>query len=154
MMSTKRHVVEMFKKAVSSGNFNRVLSNVEISDVSKGRVVAEFTVTPECTNVINMLHGGFSATLFDHISTLALRSHFITDNNPVPSSVSVDLSLSYISSVKEGQTVRIMTETIKVGNKIAFLSGMLYNKSDSYKLVAVGKHTKYLLHPPSKSSSS
>ena len=100
-------------------------------------------------NISKTLHGGYSATLFDHLSTLALKSYFIADDKPAPTSVSVELNLSYISAVKEGQTVVLETEAIKVGNKLAFLKGEIYNKSDSNKLVATGKHTKYLMFPKS-----
>ena len=102
-------------------------------------------VTPECTNIVGTLHGGFMATLFDHLSTLALNSHFLADGKEVPTSVSIDLSMTYISGVKDGQRIRMETETLRVGRKMAFLTANIYNQDKNNELVATGKHTKYIL---------
>lgn len=42
--------------------------------VGDGNCKAEFVVQPEHTNCYGMLHGGFSATLVDIISGIALLS--------------------------------------------------------------------------------
>lgn len=102
-------------------------------------------VTPECCNIVGSLHGGFMATMFDHLSTLALNSHFLADEKEVPTTVSIDISMTYISGVKDGQRIRMETETEKVGRRIAFLTARIYNKDKGDELVATGKHTKYIL---------
>lgn len=102
-------------------------------------------VTPECCNIIGSLHGGFMSTMFDHLSTLALNSHFLADGKEVPASVSIDLSMTYISGVKDGQRIRMETEALRVGRKMAFLTASIYNQDKNDELVAIGKHTKYIL---------
>lgn len=107
--------------------------------------MAELKVTPDCCNIMGYLHGGFSATLVDHLSTLALISHFMADGKEAPSSVSIELSLSYLSAVKEGQTIRFETEAIRVGRKVAFLTASIYNKDKGDEVVAIAKHTKFII---------
>lgn len=55
-----------------------------------GACTAEFQVNSEQTNIIGGLHGGFSATVVDVISSLALGSKLGMESHHV----SVDLSLS------------------------------------------------------------
>lgn len=41
----------------------------------EGTCEAEFKVEPEHANIAGILHGGFSASLVDTISTMALLTH-------------------------------------------------------------------------------
>lgn len=105
-------------------------------------------VTSDCLNVSNTLHGGMTATLVDQISSMALTTALLSkpsDNGMTRiASVSVDLSVSYMSAVKPGQTIIIEAKTLKFGRSLAFLNVDILNK-DTLKLVANGKHTKYIL---------
>ena len=117
---------------------------MEITDVSKGRLTAELKITKDCCNILDMLHGGMSATLIDHLSTLALKSYYLADGKQAPNSVSIELSLSYLSGVKEGESIRVETETVRVGRSVAFLIASIYNVQTN-KLAVTGKHTKFLM---------
>ncbi|KAH9404523.1 Acyl-coenzyme A thioesterase 13 [Tyrophagus putrescentiae] len=98
----------MYRLAVDTGTFNRVLHMVEIGDVFKGKLLADMKVTP-------------------------------------PNVIFIDLSMTYISGVKDGQRIRMETETLRVGRKMAFLTANIYNQDKNNELVATGKHTKYIL---------
>lgn len=112
-------------------------------ELSKGKIVVDLKITEDCCNPKNYLHGGLSATLVDSISTLALRSYFEADNLSVPNSVSVELAMSYLSAVPEGNSIRIESEALKIGKKMAFLQANIYEK-ETNKLAVMGKHTKFL----------
>ena len=56
--------------------------------------------------------------------------------------VSVDMSISYMRAAKIGDVVTMETECKKIGSTLAFMEATLKN-SDG-KLLAVGKHTKYV----------
>ncbi|OTF77246.1 acyl-coenzyme A thioesterase-like protein [Euroglyphus maynei] len=140
----QNRVIDFFKTTTQMGIHNHVLRNVQIVEVTKGRIVADMKVTKECCNPVNYLHGGMSTTMFDVLSSMALRSHFEAENVEPPITVSVDLSLSFLAGVPEGRTIRLETETLRVGNKIAFLTGKIYEK-DTNKLVVHCKHTKFLM---------
>lgn len=110
-------------------------------------------VTKESANLSGNLHGGMTATIVDQISTLALTTAVLSKalNNESFArigSVSVELSLSYMSPVKIGETILIEANTLKYGRSLAFLNVNIFNK-ETLKLVANGKHTKYILDKPS-----
>ncbi|XP_054153534.1 acyl-coenzyme A thioesterase 13-like [Oppia nitens] len=139
------------KRLVESNKFDNVLNQVNITDAFKGRLIAEMLVTKEATNWSNHLHGGMTATIVDQLSSLALTTAFIDENDIKDEtfykarSVSLDLSITYLTSVQLGQTIVIEANTLKCGKNIAFLSVDIFNK-DSKQLIAKGSHTKYLLN--------
>jgi len=106
-------------------------------------------ISEEHINSKGTLHGGFTATLVDGMSSLSLISSLLSPSPPVdqssfPGAVSVELSVSYLNPVKTGETIVIEAETIKQGKTIAFLDVKIRNKSNG-KLIATGKHTKFIL---------
>ena len=58
-------------------------------------------------------------------------------------SVSVDLSVSYIGSIRLNETVFIEVTVSKVGGNLAFTNCVF--KSQDGKILLEGKHTKFLL---------
>lgn len=103
-----------------------------------GKCVAEFEVAEEHLNEGGGLHGGFTATAVDVISTLAL----MTKDDAVPG-VSVDIHVSYLRSARKGEVVVIEADTIKTGRNLAFLECVLKHKKDG-SVIAKGSHTKYV----------
>lgn len=132
------------REATNAGNFNRLFKEATILEASKGRILAEMQVTKEHTNFINSLHGGMSSSLVDHFSTVALKSYYLADDIEPPTSVSVELSLSFLAAAGIGDTVIVEAETIRVGRKIAFLKANISNKANN-KILVIGKHTKFLM---------
>ncbi|CAG2178956.1 unnamed protein product [Oppiella nova] len=139
------------KTLVESNGFDRVLQQVNITSASKGRISAEMVVTEGSTNFSGRLHGGMTATIVDQLSSLALTAALVTDSEQREqhfakvNSVSLDLSVQFLSGVQLGDTLLIEANALKCGKNIAFLSVDIYNKK-SNQLVANGKHTKYLLN--------
>jgi len=62
---------------------------VKLLSAGDGRAKCEFTVQPEHTNMGGTLHGGYTATIVDVVSTMALLS-----TEPFKPGVSVELSVS------------------------------------------------------------
>ena len=116
----------------------------QITSIEKGRVIAEMKLSKEHCNILNTLHGGLSATLVDHFTSLTLISHFYAEGKEPPDSASIELSMSYLSAIPEGREIRIEAENLRVGRKLAFLSAKIYDKQ-SRKLSVSGKHTKFIL---------
>ncbi|XP_026332560.1 acyl-coenzyme A thioesterase 13 isoform X1 [Hyposmocoma kahamanoa] len=140
-MSTKgAKVAELFTKAMATTKcFDQNLRQVKVVCCAQGRMVTEFKVGPEHLNQRGSLHGGFIALLVDAISTYAL-----TANDKVETrGLSIDLSVTYLNAAKEGDKIEVEAVTRKVGRKIAFLDVELRNK-DTNKVIATGKHTKYV----------
>lgn len=72
---------------------------MNIISAGNGRCLAEMIVDKEHTNDYGTLHGGFTATVVDIISSIAIITHSRVvdsiDSKPV-SGVSVDLHVTYV----------------------------------------------------------
>ncbi|XP_055686980.1 acyl-coenzyme A thioesterase 13-like [Lutzomyia longipalpis] len=141
MSSAKRgvdFVRAIVKYMATDGSFSTTcLKNVEIVAGGEGKIKAEFKVLPEHLNSAGGLHGGFTASLIDILTSVALMS-----NNSHPG-VSVDLRVSYLKGAREGDSVIVDATTIKAGRKMAFLECELKHKSDG-SLIARGGQTKFV----------
>lgn len=110
---------------------------MQITGGGEGKCTAEFTVGPEHLNRVGGLHGGFTATLVDMITTYALMS------KPCHPGVSVHISVNYLKAAKEGDDVLIDANILRAGKKLAFLQCDLRHKTDN-SLIATGSHTKFV----------
>lgn len=95
---------------------------------------------PEHLNRGGGLHGGFSATIVDVVTTYALMT--MDEEMPRPG-VSVNLSVSYLKGAKEGDELYIDATTLKAGKTLAFLDCEIKHKKDD-SIVAKGSHTKFI----------
>ncbi|XP_028941058.1 acyl-coenzyme A thioesterase 13 [Antrostomus carolinensis] len=114
------------------------LSAMKLLSAAPGKIVCEMKVEEEHTNRGGTLHGGLTATLVDVVSTAAL----LYTERAVPG-VSVDMNITYTSAAKIGEEILITAQILKQGRNLAFASVDLTNKA-SGKLIAQGRHTKYL----------
>ncbi|CAI7896600.1 unnamed protein product [Closterium sp. NIES-54] len=113
--------------------------------VSHGRCQCAISVTPELVNRYNTLHGGAIATLTDVVTSAAL----IAAVGP-PGGVSTDLSVAYLDAAKLGEVVDVDASVLRVGKSLAFLQALFHRRSDGV-LLAVGRHTKFLVGPQRQS---
>ncbi|XP_073839623.1 acyl-coenzyme A thioesterase 13-like [Musca autumnalis] len=139
-MSAKRGVD--FLKTVAgyiskSGGHDTITNAFKVTGGGEGRCVGEFTVSRTHLNAGGGLHGGFTATMIDNVTTYALMS---TDAHP---GVSVDLHVSYLKSAKEGEEIIVDANTLRVGKRLAYIECILKKKSDG-SIVAKGGQTKYI----------
>jgi acyl-coenzyme A thioesterase 13 len=124
------------------GTFDRVVcDHVRVQSVHAGRVDCLLTVTPDLCNAYGTLHGGAIATLVDHCGTLALMSL-----KPLSPGVSLDISCQYLSAAKVGEHLLISSVALKNGTTISLADVTIRMASEdgSGKIVAVGKHTKFV----------
>ncbi|XP_013140041.1 PREDICTED: acyl-coenzyme A thioesterase 13-like isoform X2 [Papilio polytes] len=140
MCSKMAKITELFvKTVVNSKRFDRNLRNVKLVSCSDGLVISELEVGSEHLNEGGTLHGGFIAHMVDTLSTFAL----LANDKSVGRGLSVDLSVSYMATVSEGDKLEIEAVAKKVGNKIAFLEVQIRNKEND-QLIAKGRHIKYV----------
>ncbi|XP_006260599.1 acyl-coenzyme A thioesterase 13 isoform X1 [Alligator mississippiensis] len=135
---TLQSLREMMKSLLDSSGFDRVLDKMKLLSATPGKVVCEMKVEEQHTNRAGTLHGGLTATLVDVVSTTAL----LYTERGAPG-VSVDMNITYMSAAKIGEEVLITAQVLKQGRSIAFASVDLTNKATG-KLIAQGRHTKYL----------
>lgn len=73
-------------------------------------------------------------------TTLAARAAALTPDK----GVTLELNISYLEAAKLGDTVHVDAEVVKIGRSTALLSATIRSEA-SGRLVAVGRHTKFLL---------
>ncbi|KAL1501409.1 hypothetical protein ABEB36_006733 [Hypothenemus hampei] len=132
-------LVKYFKTTKS---FEHILNKLNIKSIGNGKCVAELKVEEEHTNIMGGLHGGFSATLVDSVSSYALATHHQV-NAP---HVSVHINTEYVKGAKINDEIEIEANTVKVGKSLAFLEVFIREKQSGALLVK-GSHTKFLLAP-------
>ncbi|XP_008691154.1 acyl-coenzyme A thioesterase 13 [Ursus americanus] len=138
MSRLTQEVLELMKSMTRVPGFDRVLEKVTLVSAAPGKVICEMKVEEVHTNKYGTLHGGMTATLVDNISTMAL----MCTERGAPG-VSVDMNITYMSPAKVGEDLVITAHILKQGKTLAFTSVDLMNKTTG-KLVAQGRHTKYL----------
>ncbi|XP_075682677.1 acyl-coenzyme A thioesterase 13 isoform X2 [Rhinoderma darwinii] len=111
---------------------------LQLVSASPGKVICELKVDEEHTNHGGTMHGGFTATLVDMVSTVALMH----TERGAPG-VSVDMNITYMNAAKIGESVLITAQVLKQGRTLAFATVDLVNK-ETGKLIAQGRHTKHL----------
>lgn len=104
--------------------------------VENGKCLAKFKVAKDHVNMFGGLHGGFTASLVDNITTYALLSK---GSHP---GVSVSLNVSYLKAAKEGDSVIVEGNTVKTGKNLAYMECELKHEDGS--VIAKGAQTKFV----------
>lgn len=118
---------------------------IKVVLLERGRLIATFKVPPRLVNSGNFLHGGATAALVDIVGSVVIH----TVGAP-SSGVSVEINVSYLDAAFLHEEVEIEAKCLRVGKTIAVVSVEL-RKKETGKIIAQGRHTKYLLVPlPSK----
>lgn len=128
----------LIQRITTTTNFGQCMKGIKILSADNGRCKAEFKVNEEHLNIGGSMHGGFTATVIDCMSTYALMTH--EKNNP---GVSVDMHITYMKPAFPGELVTVEAKTIRVGRTLAFLVVEL-SKNDGKDMIAHGAHTKYV----------
>jgi acyl-CoA thioesterase len=102
--------------------------------VEQGRCVLKMQVRKEMLNGFAILHGGITFSLADSALAFASNSHGRM-------SVSIEASMSYIESCKEGDILTATANEINLSNKIGIYDIEVKNQND--KLIAHFKGTVY-----------
>ncbi|KAJ8300889.1 hypothetical protein KUTeg_022408 [Tegillarca granosa] len=111
--------------------------HIKVVSGGEGTCVCKLKVTENDQNRGGTLHGGMIATLVDAVSTWALLT-----SEKQTAGVSVDMNISYMKAAKVGEDITIDAKTLKLGNRLAFLTVDITNNDG--QLIAQGKHTKFI----------
>uniref|UniRef100_A0A1J3GEU1 Acyl-coenzyme A thioesterase 13 n=1 Tax=Noccaea caerulescens TaxID=107243 RepID=A0A1J3GEU1_NOCCA len=119
-----------------------VTRGLKVDLIEPGRIVCSMKVPPHLLNAGNFLHGGATATLVDLIGSAAIYTTGATQ-----SGVSVEINVSYLDAAFLDEEIEIESKTLRVGKAVAVVSVEL-RKKKSGKMIAQGRHTKYLAPRP------
>ncbi|TAF67222.1 MAG: PaaI family thioesterase [Cytophagales bacterium] len=105
--------------------------NGTLLEVKEEGIRASFKIRKDMTNPMGMLHGGVIAGIFDDLMGVTFFSMDTEYFFPT-----IDLSVAYFSSPREGDEVIAQTQVIKKGENIIYMEAFLY--STQGKLLAKG----------------
>ncbi|XP_031826550.1 acyl-coenzyme A thioesterase 13 [Nomia melanderi] len=131
-------VKTIFDKIRESPHFNRCLRQLQVVSAGDGNCKVKFVVSEEHLNEAGTMHGGFTSTVVDCISTYALMTY-----KDSPPGVSVDLNVTFMKPALPGEMVTVDARTIRAGKRLAFLAVDL-TKNDGKDIIAHGRHTKFI----------
>ncbi|CAO0800788.1 unnamed protein product [Mucor circinelloides] len=130
-------VQKVLKSFMGAGGYDSlVLPKLKVINSENGRVSAEFQVEKQHLNRLESVHGGLLATVVDIGGSLAIASKGL-----FATGVSTDINISYISGVKQGETINVDARVDKLGKTLAFTTVEMYSKG---RLVALGRHNKFV----------
>ncbi|KAJ6396118.1 hypothetical protein OIU77_021199 [Salix suchowensis] len=115
-----------------------ILQGLHIDLIEPGRIVCSMKVPPRLLNGGNFLHGGATATLVDLVGSAA-----ICTAGAAGTGVSVEINVSYLDAAFADEEIEIEARILRVGKAVGVASVELKNKRTG-KLIAQGRHTKYL----------
>jgi len=101
----------------------------KLLEVEAGKLKVEYTVRPEMTNPIMLLHGGMTALMIDDIigaTVFTLNSNIMY--------ITVNLNIDYLSSAKEGDKVIAESGIVRKGRSVINAEAVL--KSENGTIIA------------------
>ena len=115
-----------------------IMEGLRVDLIEPGRLICSFTVPPRLLNTGNFLHGGATATLVDLVSSAVIYSV----GAPM-TGVSVEINVSYLDAAFAGDEIEIEAKALRIGKAVVVVSVEIRKKKTG-KIIAQGRHTKYL----------
>ncbi|WCJ30601.1 Acyl-coenzyme A thioesterase 13 [Euphorbia peplus] len=120
-----------------------IMQGLHVDLIEPGRLICSMKVPPRLLNSGNFLHGGATATLVDLVGSAVI----FTVGAP-QTGVSVEINVSYLDAAYANEEIEIEAKVLRVGKAVGVVSVELRKKKTG-KIIAQGRHTKYLV-PASK----
>ncbi|XP_060832735.1 acyl-coenzyme A thioesterase 13 [Bombus pascuorum] len=137
-MCKTKLITSILERVLKTPNFGQCLQKLQIISAGNGNCKAQLIISEEHLNLGGTLHGGFTSTLIDCVSTYAIMTHEI--NSP---GVSVDLNITFMKPAFPGDLITIDAKTIRAGKTLAFLAVDI-TKDEGKHVIAHGRHTKFV----------
>lgn len=123
-----------------------MLSQVSLRSVTPtgpglANVVFAFPVEKYYCNNSNTMHGGFQATAFDNLTSLAIMCNATPGSTWLDAGVSRVLTVNYLRPAMEGEVLLCECEVVQVGKRMAMTRGVLRREKDG-KVVSTCEHNK------------
>ncbi|XP_040999014.1 acyl-coenzyme A thioesterase 13 [Juglans microcarpa x Juglans regia] len=117
------------------------MQGLRVDLIEPGRLICSLKVPTRLLNSGNFLHGGATATLVDMVGSAVIY----TVGAPV-TGVSVEINVSYLDAAFADEEIEIEGRVLRVGKAVGVVSVELRKKKTG-KIIAQGRHTKYLAVP-------
>ena len=130
---------DIYKAMRSMTVFDHFITRGAVLSSGGGGLQVALPVTEDMLNGGGVLHGGCLATAIDSVSSVGL----MTAGEDVPIGVSINLNVTYLSPVQEGDHIVVDSRLKKLGHNVAFLEVDVLNESTG-KVAATGMHAKFI----------
>ncbi|KAF3420977.1 hypothetical protein E2986_05544 [Frieseomelitta varia] len=137
-MCKTKLITSVLERVLQSTNFAQCLQKLQIVSAGNGNCKAQLVVSKEHLNLGGTMHGGFTSTLIDCVSTYAV----MTQGNNLPG-VSVDLNVTFMKPALPGDLITVDAKTVRSGKTLAFLAVDI-TKNEGKDIIAHGRHTKFV----------
>ncbi|XVE86391.1 hypothetical protein DITRI_Ditri18aG0031400 [Diplodiscus trichospermus] len=115
-----------------------IMQGLSVDLIEQGRVICSMKVPPRLLNAGNFLHGGATASLVDLVGSAVIYTYGVSS-----SGVSVEINISYLDAAYVDEEIEIEARALRVGKTVAVVT-VEFRKKSTGKIVAQGRHTKYL----------
>ncbi|WVZ85734.1 hypothetical protein U9M48_032623 [Paspalum notatum var. saurae] len=115
-----------------------VLSGVTVEAAEHGRLLCSFVVTPRLASPAGYLRSGVTATLADQLGSAVFFCSGLRT-----SGVSLEISVSFVDAAAIGEEIEVEGRLLRAGKSVGVVS-VDFRKKKTGKLIAQGRHTKYL----------
>ncbi|KAF3943487.1 hypothetical protein ACB098_04G054300 [Castanea mollissima] len=115
-----------------------IMQDLRVDLIEPGRLICTFKVPQRLLNAGNFLHGGATATLVDLVGSAVIFSV-----GAPATGVSVEINVSYLDAAYADEEIEIEARVLRVGKAIGVVS-VEFRKKETGKIIAQGRHTKYL----------
>ena len=119
----------------NKGNLFGKENNLELKEVSKGKIKYTMQLENKHLAVFNLVHGGSIAGFMDAILSVAAFSAVVDQYNVA----TVEFKINYLRAVKHIQKLTGKGRVVKEGSKLLFVEGEILNEEN--ELVATGSGT-------------
>ncbi|KAL6650587.1 hypothetical protein ACP70R_009512 [Stipagrostis hirtigluma subsp. patula] len=116
-----------------------VLSGISVDSAEHGRVLCSFVVTPRLASPAGYLRSGVTATLADQVGSAVFFCSGLAT-----SGVSLEINVSYVDAAAVGEEIEVEGKLLRAGKSVGVVS-IDFRKKKTGKLMAQGRHTKYLV---------
>ncbi|PON51507.1 Phenylacetic acid degradation-related domain containing protein [Parasponia andersonii] len=117
-----------------------VTQGLHVDLIETGRLVCSFTVPTRLLNDGNYLHNAATVTLVDLVGSAVIYS---IEAPHEFSGVSLEINVSYMDAAYAGEEIEVEAKVLRLGKAIGVISVELRKKKTG-KIIAQGRHTKYL----------
>ncbi|XVF17018.1 hypothetical protein REPUB_Repub10bG0080700 [Reevesia pubescens] len=117
---------------------NFIMQGLRVDLIEQGRILCSMKVPSRLLNAGNFLHGGATASLVDFVGSAVIHTYGVTSTG-----VSVEINVSYLDAAYVDEEIEIEARALRVGKTVAVVN-VEFRKKNTGKIVAQGRHTKYL----------
>lgn len=128
---------QIMDRCATPGHFSALLG-LQCDSLSPQRAEGHVEVTEPLCNPLGIVHGGVYFTLMDQLAGMAASS-------TGTGGVTLDCSVNYLKSARQGDTVRCVVESVHVGRSVGVYDAKCFGQNG--ELLCTGTFHLFFVRP-------